>query len=187
MFYDSINIFTDANRYNIGFGVYDTGEKKELRKKKVKESKHYCSNPKVKMAVNELDAIRYAAKYAAENYSSTLITIFTDSTNAKKMVDSVMDHDNAGPDPDRLDKDETKIIWAKIKKHFKDIGPECIQVVYTPSHCKSMDELKAKFYKNNSRNTVEEVKSWGKKERKYFFEKLRKRNDRVDRFIKKEA
>jgi ribonuclease HI len=168
-----LNIFTDANTGNIGFIVYEG--KKELYR-----DKDDSSNKDV--AINELEAIKFALKYASKNHLYEDIYLFTDNTNAKKMVDSIVYEHCTVPDSDRLNKDDVSDLLEKIEKYIGKLGD--IDVIYSPAHCETNKEVKKKFKKFNSDFTVNNYKELEKRKRKKFIKRMRKRNAEIDKYIK---
>ena len=95
-----IFVFTDANRDTIGYIVYDENMKKI---KKDKKSARFND-----VAFNEADAIRFALKkvykkFYKETDDYIYLNLFTDNTNAKKAVESVIFDNCSPPDKDRFD------------------------------------------------------------------------------------
>jgi len=187
MYKDSINVFTDANEKNIGYHFNDVTEKKQAKYKSV--------------TLNELDAIRYAAKKVKKMvkgdetfyWDTNNITFYCDNTNAIKAVQSIlMDTDSMlPPDKDRinLESEEVKYILSKIKKHFDELYDYgmMINIIYSPAHSQNYEEGKYKFKQFNSKDTVYIFNNMSKKHRKRYINKLIRENNNIDQYIKVKA
>jgi hypothetical protein len=168
-----LNIFTDANTEKIGFIVYEG--KEELYR-----DKDYASNKVA--AINELEAIKFALKYVSKNHVYEDICLFTDNTNAKKMVDTIVYDHCTVPDSDRLDRNDVLGLLKKIKKYIEKLGD--IDIIYSPAHCETSKEVKKKFKKFNSEFTINNYEDLKKRKRKKFIKRMRIRNAEVDEYIK---
>jgi len=168
-----LNIFTDANTEKIGFIVYEG--KEELYR-----NKDYASNKVA--AINELEAIKFALKYTSKNHLYEDIYLFTDNTNAKKMVDTIVYDHCTVPDSDRLDRNDVLGLLKKIKKYIEKLGD--IDIIYSPAHCETNKEVKKKFKKFNSEFTINNYEDLKKRKRKKFIKRMRIRNAEVDEYIK---
>lgn len=184
---ESINVFTDANNYNIGFIVDDEEDDDGAGKKEAK----YDS-----IVLNELDAIRYAAKNVKKMLekgkfplSSNNITFYSDNINAIRAIQSCILVTNClPPDKDRIDicSKEVKNILYKIEDHFGDITDYCIplNIVYVPAHAINYKEAKDRFKIHNCKDLVSEFKEMEKANKKKYIKQLMLGNDIVDRYIK---
>lgn len=183
---ESINVFTDANNYNIGF-IVDDEEDDGAGRKEVK----YDS-----IVLNELDAIRYAAKNIKKMLEkdkfpsgTDIITFYSDNINAIRAVQSCILSTNClPPDKDRIDicSKEVKDILNKIKDHFSaiiDYGMT-LTIVYVPAHAINYKEAKDRFKRNNCKDLVSEFKEMKKANKKKYIKQLMLGNDMVDRYIK---
>jgi len=185
---DSINIFTDANTHNIGF-IVDGEEGDGAGKKEAK----YDS-----VTLNELDAIRYAAKNINKIFDTgkfslgdaRVVIFYSDNIDAIRAVQSCILATNClPPDKDRLDihSDEAKHILSKIQKHFGTIIDDyalSFDIVYVPAHAINYKEAKDRFKRNNCKDLVSEFKEMKKSNKKKYIKQLMLGNDMVDRYIK---
>ena len=185
---DSINIFTDANTHNIGF-IVDGEESDDGAGKK--EAKYDS------VTLNELDAIRYAAKnvkkmFEKGKFPSSIddITFYSDNINAIRAVQSCILATNClPPDKDRIDirSKEVKDILYKIEDHFGTIVDDygmTLTMVYVPAHAMNYKEAKDRFKRNNCKDLVSEFKEMKKANKKKYIKQLMLGNDMVDRYIK---
>jgi hypothetical protein len=185
---ESINVFTDANINKIGFIIDDEEGDNGSGKKEAK----YDS-----VTLNELDAIRYAAKNVKmmlddNQISSNLqhISFYSDNIDAIKAVQScILNTDCLPPDKDRIDvhSDVVKHILSKIEKHFNTIIDEhsmTLDIIYVPAHAKNYKEAKDRFKRNNCKYLVSEFKEMKKANKKKYIKRLMFGNDVVDTYIK---
>jgi hypothetical protein len=184
---ESINVFTDANTHNIGF-IVDGEEGDGAGKKEAK----YDS-----VTLNELDAIRYAAKnvkkmFEKDKFPSSIddITFYSDNIDAIRAVQSCILATNClPPDKDRIDirSKEVKDILYKIEDHFGTIVDDygmTLTIVYVPAHAINYKEAKDRFKRNNCKDLVSEFKEMKKSNKKKYIKQLMLGNDMVDRYIK---
>ena len=184
---ESINVFTDANVHNIGF-IIDCEECDGARNKKAK----YDS-----VTLNELDAIRYAAKNVKKMFDKGKfplfyddITFYSDNISAIKAVQSYILTTNClPPDKDRINirSKEVEDILHKIEDYFGYIVDEyamTLNIAYVPAHATSYKEAKDRFKKNNSKDLVSEFKEMKKSNKKKYIKQLMHGNDMVDNYIK---